>query len=148
MLITPAQLAQIKAALKATTDTFYQEDVTIIQRTAGLDRFGEGQQIKETLTVLKGFLEYGDSNDVEATESTFGSMDLKKGTVSFHTNDLIAVGLASTDGVCVVKPESDLLEIRGIRHNITGVHSDGYLIDQNILCVMDVQQMQRNGLSK
>lgn len=143
-LLTPAQTAQIKAAILSVTDTFFRVEAVAMlpDPDAPYDRFRNAEDPVTKDVALEGFTKYASA---KAQQDEEGTADLQGMELTFHTDTLKAAGLADARGVASFNPATDRFRVDGDTWVVEGVTPSGYLIDTYLLCKISLHKEHRNG---
>lgn len=134
--------ANVRAAIKLVTDTFYVTPIKYYIAQESLDRFSEDKEDQEWLTFdLLGFVEYAPTASVTADmEGAANRADIK---VSFNLEDLIAVGdiIDPVTKQPIFNENTDKMDINGVTYRVGSVTTDGALDNQNVLVVINARNI-------
>lgn len=129
-LISPEQFAQIGAAIKQVTETFFKIDVTIVRRTRKLSAYNQSRKdthSEATYQVLALSVYDKEGEDAQSKRTDSGSFDLSDGYLLIHNDVLKAAGLMDADGNPTITAHQDTVKFAGDEWEIDGVNLVGPL---------------------
>lgn len=136
-LLSPAQIAQIKAALHDVTDTFCVTPVLYLKATDSLDRFNEDRKDMEPVEFnLLALVEY----EINKTEDFIiqtkdGALVTAQVKLTFNTEDLETARLITANYPNMQK-EKDYFVVHNKRHRVVHVSMDGPIDDKAVLVIV------------
>lgn len=145
-LLTDADRAEIRAALKDVADTFFKDTVLYYKAGESLDRFNEDRADQvDTELSLAAMVEY------EQAPRMYGNLVVKGGGESRETvkvtcffTDLPAELKNSTELLC--QDEKDYMIVKNQRYKVILAILDGPLTDLNVLAIIYGILEERNAV--
>ena len=139
-LLTPAELAEIRAAIRDVTDTFARTPVTYLLSLGSIDRFNEdrdktGNEDFETIE-LEGLVEFTEHRGDYMKRSEQGSEEKKLAKILFNYDVLEAAGLTTADLGLRFNVEKDYFYTQGVRYRVVYADLDGPMEPKNLLAVV------------
>lgn len=136
-LLSAGQKADIRAAIKTVTDTFFVTPVTYHLKGESIDRFNEdrGDQAN-TDYVMSALVEYVADKTDRVTETTHGALDAADIKISMNLADLKVLGLVNSSNLCIGNVAKDYFTTNGELYKVGFIGFDGPLDQQNVLVIM------------
>lgn len=132
-LLSPEDHAEIRAALKLTTDTFMVTPVFYKKKVAVLDRFEEDREAQYLTYDLSGLVEPV-KRDIK--EELDGSKDFEDCMITFNMEDLQVAGLINSSFALDCDPEADYFITRGQTYRLTDAYTEGPLSAKDCLVII------------
>lgn len=135
-LLTAAEEAEARAAIKSVTDTFMITSVTYHKAGESLDRFQEDRKNQSfTDYTLPCLVEYKKDKIKEGQEGAVRDFDVM---LTINIDDLIALNLASSPNYTVpFNAAKDYFTCRGIKYKVQFVGYDGPLSTKQCLVLIE-----------
>lgn len=131
-LINESQIAQIKAALQAVTDTFFEESVTYRQRNEPFAMFNNSRDSSPVDHPIKGLVLFnGDPDRGQADNRDEGEL-----IIVFNMDDLAAASLLDNNRLPVFKRNQDTMLVFGDEFEIEDVIPVGPLAGYRVCKVV------------
>ena len=135
-LLSPAQDAQIRDAIKSVTDTFMVTPVTYHAAIDTVDRFQEDRAKDFNDISISGLVEYP-KNDRDKTEKAAGgAVDDSEVIVTLNWADGETAGLTTAENSLSCRSDKDFMTVKGVRYRLTLAVTDGPLSDVPVLIVL------------
>lgn len=117
-LLSPSDFAEIRAAVRSVTDTFYVTPILYKKSIDSLDVYQEKRTKQYEEINFNGFVEYpqdkGSTNLEKAdVDGSISILDVK---VTLNINNVRSAGLLDSDNKFTSVPENDRLQINGITY--------------------------------
>lgn len=136
-LLSPAQHAQIRAALQDVIDTFHDTPITYQKYVAKVEDYMEDMGKKQyNVFSFNGFVEYPSAVSSQLDETEQGAYNQAEVKVTCGIDNLEAVGLLDAENMPNFTPEEDRMIVNGKAYVITFVGTDGALEKKNVLAVV------------
>lgn len=145
-LLTAAQIAQIRGAIKDVTDTFAITPITLYQVDVIDDIFNEDRDNTTTTVFNVNALAEIDQEDMAKEEGETGAVDYDRVKLTLNVDDMITAGVvvAVGDGTfkSVLESERDLFLYKAELYRILDITFDGPLEPKEVLLTIKGEKTQ------
>lgn len=120
-LLTPADIAEINAALTDATDTFFKTPIALNIHNRTVAAFNEGNNNTTTTTTVNGLVVYGSGeSDGSAVMKHYGDADMSEGYLLFNFADLETAGLTGANNAVHIRAGQDTATFNGETFTLDG----------------------------
>ncbi len=136
-LLSPAQRAQIRLALKDVTDTFMKTPVVYSMKGESLDRFNEDRTDEGSTTFnFNALVEYPTEDSDKIQKFSEGALDTAEIMLTMNLEDLKAINFVNSSNICIGNDTKDYFTVNGEVYRVCLICYDGPLDQKNILVVI------------